>query len=445
MRFNPASIKTFSFVGTDFSSTDRTLSLHYALDEYHFAEVYSFPSTLDSTDLLDSPAGKKAINLLHLVAGISYFKAAVPGKIEILNQIIDMPTAQFMTNLYRQGLREFFHSNMLQAEEQINFPFSTETAPKASTLPLSRRSLVAVGGGKDSLVTIAALQEMQEPLVLTCIGSHTPILNVIAKTELPSLIIERNLDPLLLELNQHGAYNGHIPITAINSAVLLVAALLYDFDSVIMSNERSASAPTLIQNGKAVNHQFSKSWEFEQMLRSYLQNNVCSNLEYYSFLRPLSELAIAKEFALLKQYHEVFTSCNQAFRQAHSITRWCLNCPKCRFVYLILAPYLSPQELKAIFGHDLLDDLSQSKGFEDLLGLGEHKPFECVGEIQECLAAFSIVSTQTQWQHAAVLQHINKNFSDLIDRGPDYIAPAFHISGEHALPKRFMEFFNALS
>src|SRR3546814_12857619 len=91
--------------------------------------------------------------------------------------------------------------------------------------------------------------------------------------------------------------SGHIPVTAINSAILVFAAVLLDADQVVFSNERSASYGSLIEGTGEVNHQWSKGWAFERDFGAHVQREVAADLHYYSLLRPLSELAVARQFA----------------------------------------------------------------------------------------------------------------------------------------------------
>src|SRR5690606_19756138 len=138
------------------------------------------------------------------------------------------------------------------------------------------------------------------------------------------------------EYNKQGAWNGHIPVTAVNSAILVLAALLHDADQVVFSNERSASygSQVLLPDGSGsgeVNHQWSKGWEFEREFAACVREHVAADLRYYSLLRPLSELAVARQFARIDRYDAVFSSCNRNFHLLgeRPQARWCGVCPKC--------------------------------------------------------------------------------------------------------------------
>ncbi len=262
-----------------------------------------------------------------------------------------------------------------------------------------------VGGGKDSIVTIECLKQADEPLVLFELGNAGPIEATIAQAGLPAIRVTRRLDPTLFALNEAGALNGHVPITGILSMIVLACAIICGFDTIAMSNEHSASAPNLVAEGREVNHQYSKSFEFEQALSQFIERHVVQCVRYFSLLRPLSEVAIARRFAHHAAYFPVFRSCNAAFRQSaeRRATKWCCDCPKCRFVYLALAPFVERQLLIATFGRDMLDDPAQVEGFAELCGLQRHKPFECVGEIEESATVMAHLGDLPDWRDDAVV------------------------------------------
>jgi len=253
------------------------------------------------------------------------------------------------------------------------------------------------------------LHQHDEPMVLFSVGDFAATKKVTAQALLHRLVVERQLDPQLFELNSQGALNGHIPISGIIAFVLAVSAVLYDFDTAVMSNERSADSPNLTWHGQRINHQYSKSSQFELDAREQFAR-ILPEFRYFSLLRPYSELHVTSLFAKYFAYHPLFNSCNAAFRlnAEQDDRRWCLDCPKCRFVFLALAPFLSKVQLLKIFGTNMFDDPSQIEGFCELVGLeGRDKPFECVGEIEESTAAFGCLGQQPEWEDDLVVRHVN--------------------------------------
>ncbi len=276
--------------------------------------------------------------LLLLACGVSYYKAFAPERVRCAAFPLDPATAAFFTDFYVKGLGEFAWRNGIDLASRLHIVADDVEPPSALRLELPRLTCVPVGGGKDSIVTIECLKQAGEPLVLFSLGNAAPIEATIAQAGLPAIHVTRRLDPALFALNEAGALNGHVPITGILSMIVLACAIIHGFDAIAMSNEHSASAPNIAD----VNHQYSKSFEFEQAFSRLLERHVVTGVRYFSLLRPLSEVAIARRFARHAAYFPVFRSCNTAFRQSPERrgTNWCCDCPKCRFVFLALAPFV---------------------------------------------------------------------------------------------------------
>ena len=251
----------------------------------------------------------------------------------------------------------------------------------------------------------------------------------------------RAIAPELFELNRQGAWNGHIPVTAVNSAILVLAALLNGVDQVVFSNERSASYGSMIPGTGEVNHQWSKGWAFEQAFGEYVQSRVAADLHYYSLLRPLSELAVARQFAKVDRYDAFFSSCNRNFHilGERPVNRWCGVCPKCHFVFLALAPFMPKLRLVGIFGRNLLDDESQAPGFDALLEFQDHKPFECVGEGQESRAAMATLAARPEWKEDVLVERFIREIQPQLVASELQIQPLLKLDGEHRVPAALWE------
>ncbi|MDQ2972799.1 MAG: UDP-N-acetyl-alpha-D-muramoyl-L-alanyl-L-glutamate epimerase [Rhodanobacteraceae bacterium] len=440
---DPRKSRLFRFVRCDFAAG--VAELVYAFDDGpELIERVRFP---DASELPEDrkAAFHAALRLLHLVAGISYYKAGVSAGIEIENGAIDGATAELLDALYLHGLAEFAYRNGLDLRGRVAFP---HTVALSQTLPhrggglqsLPRRTLVPIGGGKDSLVAVEALKAIQAEATAAWVGNSTLIAAVTERTGLQTLNIGRELSPLLFEYNRMGAYNGHIPVTAINSAILACAAILYGYDSIAFANERSASAATLEYGGREINHQWSKGWAFECAFADYLRSHIAADLDYFSLLRPYSELAVTRAFARTgAAYFDAFSSCNRNFRirGPKPVDRWCGQCPKCHFVFLALAPFLPKPRLLAIFGRNLLDDESQTGGFDALIEYRDHKPFECVGEAAEARAAFAVLASKPEWREDALIARFREEIAPQLDTSSLAIGPWLAPAGEHGVPARF--------
>lgn len=439
---DPRLAAAFRFVRVTYAEGEAQLV--YAFDDGpELVERIGFPDA-PAVPAAHDAALAAALKLLHLVAGVSYYKAGVPRQIRVENGPLDADTAQLLDTLYLHGLGEFAYQNKLDLREHIRFPHAGTHTP-AAALGLPARSLVPVGGGKDSLVTVELLKRHGETATAAWVGNSPLIAACVAQSGLSGLNITRQLAPELFEYNKAGAWNGHIPVTAINSAVLAVAAVLYGYDAIVFSNERSASSATLEYAGQAVNHQWSKGWEFEQMLAAWLRSHVAADLDYCSLLRPLSELAVTRLFARESRYDGVFSSCNRNFRilGPRPADRWCGQCPKCHFVFLALAPFLPKPRLLGIFGRNLLDDETQAAGFDALLEFREHKPFECVGEGRESRAALFALSQRPEWREDALVARFVQVVLPQLDRAGLALEPLLQPSPEHGLPPRLQGILDA--
>lgn len=365
-----------------------------------FTETIELPAVLQRTPTVDG-----VLRLLSLAASLSYFKAFAPAVLAVPDGLTGAERT-FVTTLIAGGLGEFAFVNQMPEvlSTEVQAPVLTDarseepaatTADPASREP--RRLLVAVGGGKDSIVSIESLKRAGLEVGLFAVNTQPPMARTAEVADRPLHEVRRRLDPELFALNAAGAPNGHVPVTAVNSLIAELTAIALGYDGVVFSNEAGSSYGNFEWAGRTINHQWSKGIDFERLLRETLPAGAPG---YVSLLRPVNEIRIARRFATLTDYHPVFTSCNRAFRIHGASATWCGECPKCRFIFLMLAPFVSRDELLAVFGgRDLFADESQITGFLELLGVdGLVKPFECVGEPDECRVALSLVRERDDWR-----------------------------------------------
>ena len=468
--FQRDAIRAFRFVRCGFDAQTGVAQLVYAFDEGpELIETVTVPGAPFALDDARAAAAGQALRLLHLIAGVSYYKAAVPQHIRIDSYSIDAETVALLETVYLNGLGEFAYRNGLNLHDRIAFPAGGPSGPSsdeivplgkgigpdgspaappgnAVALGLREHALVAIGGGKDSLVSIEALRGIGVEQTVTWIGGSQLIKACAERTGLSTLNLGRQLAPELFDYNRQGAWNGHIPVTAVNSAILVFAAVLLGVDQVVFSNERSASYGSLIlaADGSVtgeVNHQWSKGWAFEQAFGDYVQRHVAADLKYYSLLRPLSELAVARQFARTDRYDAHFSSCNRNFHilGERPVNRWCGVCPKCHFVFLALAPFMPKPRLVGIFGRNLLDDASQTGGYDALLEYQEHKPFECVGEGRESRAAMAALSERPEWREDEIVARFAREIRPQLSPLEQQIAPLLVLDDEHRVPAAIWE------
>lgn len=431
---DPREAAVFRFLGRHFDPEAGEARLEYAFDDGPvLVERLVFPWAPWPQDASRQAAFFRALDLLHLVAGVSYYKAGVPERIDTGDHFLDGGLAGFQETLYTRGLAEFAHVNGLDLDGRVRFPVTGELHPVDAELALPDRALVAMGGGKDSLVSLEILRDAGIEVQPFTVGASLLIADTVVAAGLPLIGIERELAPELADMNAAGAWNGHVPVTAINSAIGLCAALLYGYRWVVFSNEASAEEATLVDDrGRPVNHQYSKSLDFERRFRAVARDRVAPELEYFSLIRALGETAVARRFATLEKYHPVFSSCNRNFHRDGSRIegRWCGDCPKCRFTSLALAPFLAPEALAAIVGRNLLDDPAQVDGYRALCALGADKPFECVGTAAESRALVAELATRPEWRDRAAVRAL----AGEIGTPPDALAELLDARGPDCLP-----------
>lgn len=451
-KFQRDAIDRFEFRRSHLDPATGVAELVYGFDDGpDLIERIGFPGAPFDGALVQSRSVQRALELLNCIAGISYYKAAVPPRITFGASAPDAETAALLTAIYVNGLGEFAYRNCVDVAGRVAFPVrqggNTRDAEPTEICHIDGdRALVAIGGGKDSLVSIEALRSLGTTTqTLSWVGGSGLIAACAARTGLPTLNVSRTLAPALFEFNRMGAWNGHIPVTAINSAILVLAATLHGMNQVVFSNERSASYGSTIPGTGEVNHQWSKSWAFEQMFGAHVRRHVAPGLTYYSLLRPFSELAIARQFARTPQYDDCFSSCNRNFHLLgeRPTERWCGVCPKCHFVFLALAPFMSKTRLVSIFGRNLLDEPALAPAFDALLEFGAHKPFECVGEGREARAAMAALSARADWREDALVARFAREIAPQLAAEDLSMAPLLDAQGPHRIPERHWSLLRA--
>lgn len=398
--------RTFVHLGVDVDATARTVTCRYQLGDDVFEEV----ARLSEGDL-NTPGVQAAAEIYALMAGVSYYKTHAPSRID-LGPIATTPEERsLLRRYYIAGLGEYALKNDLDLRD-IELIGSSTIRPTPAPSGDVGRLLIPFGGGLDSTVTVAELASQADDASLFVVerpgARFEAIERPAAATGLPVLRVERQLDAKVLDSAAHGYLNGHVPITGVLSALGVLAAAATNRGAVVMSNERSASAATTEGPFGPVNHQWSKGLEFERGFRSIVHERVGS-VTYFSWLRDRSELSIARSFATLTPFHSLFRSCNRAFHQdpARRLDEWCGECDKCLFINLALAPSMSPDQLAEIFnGDEPLTRPSMRPQLETLLGLGGTRPFECVGDEDECRQALLLAAARPDRIAAGILHEL---------------------------------------
>ncbi len=377
-----------------------------------FTEKISFPPIKNQIpqELLNS-----VFNNLMLILGISYWKAYCPREIIIENNFLSKEQAEFWNTVYTKGLGEFFYKNKIDFRGLINFPYNEKVEIKSTSFSRQNRSLLGIGGGKDSIIVAEMLKKENKEFDL--LFQVTQIQKDVAKVMNKKPIdMQRELDPKLFELNKKDdTYNGHIPVSVIYAMLGIMACAFYDYKSFVVGNEKSANYGNVEYLGEMINHQWSKSEEFEKLFNDYVKKFITPDIAYSSPLRGMSELEVVKEFVKYSKYFKVFSSCNRNFKISAPLRsdelrrgKWCGKCPKCLFVFICLAAFLSKKEVLDIFGKNLFEDESLISLFEELLGIRNFKPFECVGTPEEVKEALNKIINKGEFNDSFLIKHFKK-------------------------------------
>jgi UDP-N-acetyl-alpha-D-muramoyl-L-alanyl-L-glutamate epimerase len=431
----------FRYDGYTIDPARGEVSCTYSTGGHTFTEHYVFGPQGD----WNAPAVAAAARILFLLAGVSYYKTTAAEVVDLGATTTTAEERAFLTTYYVNGLGEFAYRNGIDLQGlEVSGPDST-SAPAPDYAPDPMRPLIPFGGGIDSIVTVAMLAHGAPDAALCVV--HPPgerfdaIEHAAAVTGLPVTRITRAIDPLVRRSDELGFFNGHVPITAVITAAALVAAVLDRRDAVVLSNEWSASVPTLVHEGRAVNHQWSKGMEFEEGFARLVAASMGPAVSVFSYLRSRSELWVAMQFSSLTEYHRVFRSCNRAFHQDRSarLGGWCGACDKCCFIDLILAPFMTAADLGQVFdGREPLEDPSLEDRFSDLLGLDpDDKPFECVGDAGECRAALLAAAVHPDRRGSPILEALTDRIRNEPGLRDDAVTEFLSPRGDHHIPERY--------
>jgi hypothetical protein len=372
-KFNELRTRHERLIYHSFEVSEGRIAFHFSIDEYNFKPEWTFNVPIRGLDV-----DLLAFNL-GMAELISYWKCACPPIVEVRCGALDAWQVAWWKKLYRNGLGEFFYLNSIESDENFMQIYATGTqlpAPKPQDLS---GCLIPVGGGKDSIVTLELLKNQRESNTCYVVGNIQSALdcaNVAGYSSSQIIHVSRTIDPVLLELNKQGYLNGHTPFSSVVAFSSLVFAYITGKKYIVLSNESSANEGN---TNTGVNHQYSKSVEFERDFREYNARIFPGLPEYFSLLRPWSEWQITKKFVNFPQYLSVFKSCN-----AGSKTNiWCAKCAKCLYIYIMLSAFLNDEELIPVFGENLLKKTELAPMLEALKNPDCDKPFECVGTREE--------------------------------------------------------------
>ncbi len=428
-------------------NNDLIITFNFNIDNKFFFNPQTIIKSINLSTL-DNKDGKILNNLifhLGLIESISYYKAVCCQNIFINCGQLVSKQRNYYQNLLIKGLGEYFFINKIDFTSSDFIKIRNQTTKKEQLLKFNKRQTIfhqsfiknnlkfgekkpnskkkAVGkyllllsGGKDSAITLNFFQKNKIPFTSLLVNPNETTLKInsilnskqknankykmltfsnnyfsnfldITNKDIPSstIIVYRQIDPLLLDLNKKNFLNGHTPFSAYLAFLSSLIGFIFNIQNIVVSNENSSSEESAIYLNKKINHQFSKSFQFEKKFRNYSKNYLFKNLNFFSLLRPFYELKIAKKFSSLSKFHHTFKSCNVG--QKNDI--WCHECSKCLFVFTILFPFIKKEKItKNIFNQNLFNKKELLLFAYQLIGQKANKPFECVGTKLECQIAF---------------------------------------------------------
>lgn len=399
---------------------DGNKSFYFRYDDLYGKKTETYIETITFPDSLPelAPLHSSILFNLHLMLGISYWKLHCSRTIRIETGSLTREQALFWNTVYTKGLGEFFYRNNIDFRNLVIFPFDLDKkAPAKLSMRLKKgnrnraeRSLVFIGGGKDSIVTIEQMKKSGKEFIgfiLDTNDNSSFVQEVARHADITFVVIKRKVDSILLSKNKNHYY-GHVPFSAILSWLGYFYASLYGYEYVVASNEKSSNEGNVEYHGLVVNHQWSKSFEYEKLFQLYARSYLSLDITYFSLLRSLNEFQISGIFASYERYDAIITSCNRNFtlNGKNKKSRWCGECSKCVFTFLMFAVFMKKERLLRMFGKNLLNDKKLLPIYKELLGMSKHKPFDCVGTATECKTAFLLLKKRDSYRNDYIVHNL---------------------------------------
>ncbi len=403
-----------------------------------FSPEIVFQTVPEGWNSVSDESLQNAVFHLGLIESFSYWKATASPVMEVHAGTLAPDQVSWWEDLLLNGMGEFFFHNKIDFTGSfvriVSKSDARVFAPHREPLP--PRSLLTIGGGRDSALAAALLRNSGQPFTCMMLNPSSAAQKIARHvTTSDPVIIRRSIRPELLELNRRGYLNGHTPFSAYLAFLGAACLLLYGYSNVIVANERSSDEGNVHYRGKEINHQYSKSLRFEAQFDEYLRRHLVRDGRYFSLVRPLYELQIGKLFTNFPEFFELFKSCNR-----NRSDSWCGQCPKCVSVFLTMYPFVSSGTPVKIFGHDLFYSDETVPILRELAGF-EIKPFECVATTGEIVAALGLAITKLKNNSEPlppVLQYAVQHIPGVNDiTAASKLLAAY---GPHRIPQEFESF-----
>ena len=420
----------------------------YRLGEYEFKPTVSIAiEDVRNRDINIDFLSELFFNF-GIINAINYYKLTCAPKFVIKAGKLTAEQREFFKKLFFYGLGEFMYVNKLDLNYGNFLEIVAEEPTDIPHFELDNNfsgNLITVGGGKDSIVAIEALEPMREQNIFLQYNRNIYPPNEAALNSIRaagyalSEIVDFNLtlDQKMLDLNKEGYYNGHIPFSSCLAFASLISAYLNNRAFIVLSNEASANEGNIA--GTGINHQYSKSFEFENDFQNYVAKYLTDKIYYFSILRCFNEFEIVQKFLKFRKYLDIFRSCNVGTRE----NKWCSHCAKCLYVYIMLAPFVEPVDMIRVFDHNLLDDKSLLDIFIGLINPDVTKPFECVGTREEIDYSLRLYLEKLVTEGKKLPALIEYYRDNIFDPNRQYNI-AGYFNQEHHIPEQYLKMVLAL-
>lgn len=386
----------------------------YQIDTF----IFTPKVTINYENVSNKKINKEFLDYLFynfgIINAINYYKLTCAKEFMIECGGLDKDQKEFFKKLFYNGLGELLYKNNIDIpyDNFLNIRTINKTY-KFNIENTFKGNLIPIGGGKDSIVTLELLKKEKDlnscflykrniyPDDLASINT----IHIAGYKDSDILSFNVTLDPLMLELNKKGFYNGHVPFSSCLAFASYIMAYLNNKKYIILSNEASANEGNV--KNLNINHQYSKSYEFEKDFREYTSKYFTPNIEYFSVLRCWNEFEILQRFLKEPKYLDIFRSCNIGSKR----NTWCGTCSKCLYVFIMLYPFVDEKKLIEIFHNNMLENIENKDMLIGLINDNFDKPFECVGTKEEIDYALKL-SVEKYEKLPKLLQFYKETFYD---------------------------------
>ena len=404
----PRAFRSFRFTGRELDARRARARSRYALDDEVCVRARS--SSCRSSASWARPSASACeglLSLLHWVAGVSYFKTALPAE----RRLRDAARR-------RRRPRRCSRRSTRRASASSPTPTASRALPRPRFPPRpppdrTPRRGRAPASARRACSCRSAAARTRPSRSRSCAARAASSRCSRSATRRRSRA--RSPSPGCRTCSRAGASTrararstaparstATCPSPRSSPASALLTAALNGFDAVAMANERSASSGNVVWDGVEVNHQFSKGLRAERLLRAARRRGAAGPA---AVLGPAPGLR-ARDRARVRAHGRATTARSRAATRSSASTRRCaprrgaVTAPSAASCSSCSLRSARPSICARSSARDLLDDERQFEGFALLTATGGHKPFECVGEEQESLAAIRLLAERPALERA---------------------------------------------